>query len=113
MQINTNMASKKINIGKSDSGSPEFAKIMSEITATEIPSKYIERICITYMDGGTIELSGDEVTHPVPVEQRPNWNKARMAGKSIRELKVFIKTEQLEKDINDELMKRLGKYFLQ
>lgn len=102
---------KRINIERSESISPVFNRIISEINATEIPTAYIEKITVTFVDGNVVELTGDEITHPVPINRKSNWNELQRKFKAVQEVKVFVKTAQLEREINAQIMKRLGKYF--
>lgn len=101
---------KKINIGNSQNLSPVFSRIISEINATEIPVKYIEKIAVTFSDGGRIELTGDEITHPVPINKRSTWENMQKNFSKVQEVKVFIKLQQLEEDINKIIAHRLRKY---
>ena len=85
-----------------------FDRIVKEIEAREIPAKYIEQILVQYYDGNVVELSGSELTHPIPVNKDANWESMEEAFKKMRDIKVFINTERLEKDINELVEKYLG-----
>lgn len=104
---------KKINIGEPNGEPTSFAKIVSEIKATRIPSSYIDKIVLTYLDGSVVVLSGDEITHPIPLDQPENLEKVHKRYKNVQEVKVFVKLEKLEHDINTMIMDKLGKYFQQ
>jgi hypothetical protein len=87
-----------------------FDRIVKEIDATEIPAKYIEQILVQYYDGNVVELSGSELTHPIPVNRNASWEAMENAFKKMRDVKVFINTDKLEKDINEQVEKYLGSH---
>jgi hypothetical protein len=87
-----------------------FDRIVKEIDAKEIPAKYIEQILVQYYDGNVIELSGSELTHPIPVNRNISWEVMEDSYKKMRDVKIFINTDKLEKDINEEVEKFLGNY---
>lgn len=87
-----------------------FDRIVREIDAKEIPAKYIEQILVQYYDGNVIELSGSELTHPIPINRNISWDVMEDSFKKMRDVKIFINTDKLEKDINDEVEKILGNF---
>lgn len=87
-----------------------FDRIVKEIDAKEIPAKYIEQILVQYYDGNVVELSGAELTHPIPLNKNASWEAMEDSFKKMRDVKVFINTDKLEKDINEQVEKILGAY---
>lgn len=87
-----------------------FDRIVKEIEAREIPAKYVEQILVQYYDGTVVELSGAEITHPIPLNKNATWEQMEDSFKKMRDVKVFINTEKLEKDINELVEKLLGNY---
>jgi len=87
-----------------------FDRIVKEIEAKEIPAKYVEQILVQYYDGNVVELRGDEITHPIPVNKNATWEAMEDSFKKMRDVKIFINTERLEKDINVEVEKLLGHF---
>jgi len=87
-----------------------FDRIVKEIIAKEIPSKYIEQILVQYYDGNVIELKGNEITHPIPMNRGARWDQMEASFKKMRDIKVFISTDVLEKDINLLVENLLGDY---
>jgi len=87
-----------------------FDRIVKEIDAKEIPVKYIESIFVQYYDGNTVELSGSQLTHPIPLNKDMKWENMEDSFKKMRDVKIFINTEQLEKDINELVEGLLGSY---
>lgn len=87
-----------------------FDRIVKEIEAKEIPAKYIEQILVQFYDGNIIELSGKEITHPIPVNKNISWQNMQDSFKKMRDVKIFINTDRLEKDINEEVEKILGAF---
>lgn len=88
-----------------------FDRIVKEIDAKEIPAKYIEQILVQYYDGNVIELSGNELTHPIPLNKNASWEVMEDSFKKMRDVKIFINTDKLEKDVNELVEKILGSYF--
>ena len=87
-----------------------FDRIVKEIVAKEIPAKYIEQILVQYYDGNVVEISGADLTHPIPMNRNISWEKMEESFKKMRDVKVFINTDILEKDINEMVEKVLGSY---
>ncbi len=87
-----------------------FDRIVKEIDAREIPAKYVEYILVQYHDGNVVELSGKEISHPIPINKDANWEAMEESFKKMRDIKVFISTDKLEVDINAMLENLLGKY---
>ena len=87
-----------------------FDRIVKEINAKEIPSRYIEQILVQYYDGNIVELKGEELTHPIPVNKNATWEVMEDSFKKMRDVKIFINTDRLEKDINEQVEKILGNY---
>lgn len=87
-----------------------FDRIVKEIDAKEIPARYVEQILVQYYDGNVVELSGNELTHPIPVNRHATWDLMEDSFKRMRDVKIFINTDRLEKDINEEVEKFLGNY---
>jgi len=85
-----------------------FDRIVKEIHPDEIPVDYIQQIVVKYHDGTSIELSGDEISFPVPVNKQANWDDMDESFKSMREVKVFVNTLKLETDINVLVEQYLG-----
>jgi hypothetical protein len=87
-----------------------FDRIVKEIDAKEIPARYVEQILVQYYDGNVIELSGDEITHPIPMNKNAQWEGMEESFKKMRDVKVFINTEILEQDVNELVEKYLGAF---
>jgi len=87
-----------------------FDRIVKEIDAKEIPAKYVEQILVQYYDGNVVELSGNEITHPIPLNKNASWQSMEDSFKKMRDVKVFINTDRLEKDINELVEGILGRF---
>ena len=87
-----------------------FDRIVKEIDAKEIPARYIESIIVQYYDGNVVELSGIELTHPIPMSKNASWAKMEESFKKMRDVKIYISTDVLEEDINKLVEKYLGPY---
>lgn len=87
-----------------------FDRIVTEVNAKEIPSKYIEQILVQYYDGNIVELKGDELSHPIPLNKNATWQGMEDSFKKIKDVKIFISTNILEVDIDIMVEKYLGKH---
>src|SRR5574337_306522 len=86
-----------------------FDRLVKEVDARKIPAKYIEQILVQYHDGSIVELKGKDISHPIPINRNIAWNEMESAYKKMRDVKVFISTEQLESDVNVLVEDYLGK----
>lgn len=107
--------SKKINFNidqsmKSIVRPSVFDRILKEIDPVEIPSAYIEHILIQYHDGNTVELTGEEINHPIPMNKNYPFEQMNEAFKKMSDIRVFVDTQKLEQDINQIVERYLGKY---
>ena len=87
-----------------------FDRLVKEIDAKEIPAKYVEQILVQYIDGSVIEFSGDELTHPIPTDRNSLWDGLSESFKKMKDVRVFVNTDLLEKDVNALVEKLLGSY---
>jgi len=85
-----------------------FDRLVREIDASEVPATYIEQIVVHFNNGSTVELSGKEISNPIPVNRDGNWEEMGEAYKNIKEVKVFIDTQNLETDVNGMVEDYLG-----
>jgi len=85
-----------------------FNRIISEIDASEVPSKYVQQILVQYHNGNIVELKGEELTQPIPVNKNASWEKMKESFDQMKDLKIVINTDILEKDINELVEKYLG-----
>lgn len=87
-----------------------FDRIVREIDAIEIPTKYIQSVVIQYYDGKIFELDGIDLKNPIPLTKGPAWDKMEEKFKKMKDIKVFIATEKLEEDVNVAVELYLGKF---
>lgn len=87
-----------------------FDRIVKEIDASEIPARYIDQILVQYHDGSIIELRGEEITHPIPMNRNASWDKMEESFKKMKDVKVFVSTDTLEDDVNRLVEQFLGKH---
>lgn len=87
-----------------------FDRIVKEIDAKEIPAKYIEQIIVQYYDGSVVEMSGTEITYPIPINRNTQHDKMEEMFRKMKDIKVFISTDRLEEDVNAMVEQYLGAY---
>lgn len=87
-----------------------FDQILKEVDAQEIPARYVQQILVQYHDGSTVELSGKDLEHPLPVNRNGSRDEIVEHFKKMKDIKILIDTNILEQDINAEVEKYLGKF---
>jgi len=87
-----------------------FDRIIKEIDTNEIPSKYVEQIVVQYYDGNIVELKGEELTQPIPLNKDAKWEIMEDSFKKMKDVRIFLNTDKIEVDINIMVEKYLGKY---
>lgn len=87
-----------------------FDRIVKEVDAKEIPAIYVEHILVQYYDGNVVELSGTEISHPIPLNKNASWEMMEDQFKKMRDVKIFVNTERLETDINIMVEELLGRF---
>lgn len=88
-----------------------YDRILTELTPTEIPAKYIDIILIQYKNGSIIELSGADITNPIPVNQDADWDSVSEQMETIDVVKVFINTDRLAEYVDKETDLLLSNFF--
>lgn len=96
---------KKFNLSLNQSQSnipklSEFDNIINNIDATVIPVMYISYINVIYNDGTIVTLNSEYIKHPLPVNKPKSWKDLGEHFEDIKDVKVFINVELLEKNIN-------------
>ena len=102
-EANWDFSSKKPE--KTDPSVSESGTPLPAITINEL---HIENATIHYKDGVTVELSGDEIAYPVPVNKAGTWAQMDESFKKIKEIKVLVNTAKLEVDVNERVEEYLG-----
>ena len=87
-----------------------FDRIVKEIEATEIPAKYVEQILVQYHDGNIVELNKAEISQPIPLNRDASWEVMEDEFRKMKDVKVFINTDDLERDVNELVEGILGNY---
>lgn len=87
-----------------------FDRIVREIDATEIPTRYIQSVLIQYYDSTVVEIDGSDLTKPIPLTKSMKLENMDSVFKNMRDMKIFIATDVLEEDVNKMVEDFLGKY---
>ena len=80
-----------------------FDRLVKEVEAKEIPAKYIEYLTVFYKDGTSVELSGTELSNPIPVNKNASWEDMETAYNKVKTVRVFVDTKKLEIDITAQI----------
>jgi len=90
---------------------PNFDKLMEEIFPMSIPTEYVESILVTLASGQTIEMSGDELLHPLPLADDLNWEKLVHRFDKIADVQVKINVKKIKKDVAINVKTIMGAHF--
>ena len=78
---------------------PDFDKLMDEIFPMSIPTEYVESILVTLASGQEIEMSGDELLHPLPLADDLNCESLVHRFDKIADVQVKIDVEKIKHDV--------------
>ena len=90
---------------------PDFDKLMEEIFPMSIPTEYVESILVTLASGQEIEMSGDELLHPLPLADDLNWEKLVHRFDKIADVQVKINVDKIKEDVATNVVSILGAHF--
>jgi hypothetical protein len=90
---------------------PNFDKLMEEIFPMSIPTEYVESILVTLASGQIIEMSGDELLHPLPLADDLNWEKLVHRFDKIADVQVKIDVEKIKEDVATNVKTIFGAHF--
>jgi len=90
---------------------PDFDKLMEEIFPMSIPTEYVESILVTLASGQIIEMSGDELLHPLPLADDLNWEKLVHRFDKIADVQVKINVDKIKEDVATNVVSILGAHF--
>lgn len=87
-----------------------FDKLIFEVHAHFVPSKYIEYFTVHYNDGDTLVLEQSELANPIPHISRGKTNDASMAYDEVVDIDISVNTAVLEQDVNYMVDYILGEF---
>lgn len=90
---------------------PDFDKLMDEIFPMSIPTEYVEKILVTLASGQEIEMSGDELLHPLPLANDLNWEKLVHRFDKIADVQVKINVSKIKEDVATNVKTILDAHF--
>ena len=90
---------------------PDFDKLMDEIFPMSIPTEYVEKILVTLASGQEIEMSGDELLHPLPLADDLNWEKLVHRFDKIADVHVKINVSKIKEDVATNVKTILDTHF--
>lgn len=91
--------SNRIHIGNALS-TKGLSRMIKDLDPQKVPARYIEKIILTMPDEQVIELSGEDLTDPIPVEGSIQWNSIKDKFKGVKNIKIIIDVLALEHDID-------------
>jgi hypothetical protein len=90
---------------------PDFDKLMDEIFPMSIPTEYVESILVTLASGQEIEMSGDELLHPLPLADDLNWESLVHRFDKIADVQVKIDVAKIKDDVATNVKTILDSHF--
>lgn len=96
------------NIGKPN----VYNELIKQITPTKIPAELVQSVVIVYKNGTTFELSGTDISEPVPVKHYQTPNQKQQVRENIDDIKIYVNIERLAGMIDPEVDKLFGKFNL-
>ena len=90
---------------------PNFDKLMEEIFPMSIPTEYVESILVTLASGQIIEMTGDELLHPLPLADDLNWEKLVHRFDKIADVQVKINVAKIKQDVATNVRTIMGTHF--
>jgi hypothetical protein len=84
------------NIGKPNI----YNELIKQITPTQIPAELVQSVIIFYKNGTTFELSGTDLTEPVPVKHKQSPEERGQTRENIDDIKIYVNTEMLAEKID-------------
>lgn len=90
------------NLSEEDTLS-QYYRILDDVTPVEIPAEYIEYVEIHYSDDSMLELKGNDLKYPIPVNKKVPKKELQEFFKKMKEVRIFIKLGLLESDVNNQL----------
>jgi len=85
--------------------------MMDEIFPMSIPTEYVESILVTLASGQEIEMSGDELLHPLPLADDLNWEKLVHRFDKIADVQVKINVAKIKNDVATNVKTILDSHF--
>ena len=89
----------------------EFSKIMEEIFPVSIPAQFVKEIVVKFGDGKEVILSGEELSHPVPVAEGMNWDRLKNQFDKIVDIDVLIDIPAIQHNVSQNVKKILDNHF--
>jgi hypothetical protein len=86
----------------------EFYKILDGIEPIEIPTEYIDYLEIYYIDNSCLELKSDDLKYIMPISTCAPKKELQEIFKKMKEVRIFLNLEYLEKSINESIDKILN-----
>lgn len=81
----------------------QYYRILDDVIPVEIPAEYIDYVEIYYIDETVLELKGDDLKYPIPLNKKVPKKELQEFFKKMKEVRIFIKLGELEEDINSQL----------
>lgn len=89
----------------------EFDRIMEEIFPISVPAQFVKSIVVKMKNGGAIELTGEELLHPLPMVENLGWDKLVNQFEQIEDVEVQIDVPGIKQSVVMNVQNILKQHF--
>lgn len=89
----------------------EFDRLMEEIFPMSIPAQFVKSIVVKMKNGQQIELTGDELLHPLPMAENMGWDKLSQHFEQIDDVEVQIDVDGIKQSVVMNVQSILSNHF--
>lgn len=89
----------------------EFDRLMEEIFPMSIPAQFVKSIIVKMKNGQDIELTGDELLHPLPMAENMGWDKLASHFEQIDDIEVQIDVDGIKESVVVNVQTILSNHF--
>lgn len=89
----------------------EFDRIMEEILPMSIPAHFVKTVVVKMKNGQTIELKGEELLQPLPMQENVGWDKLAKRFAQIDDVEVQIDVPGIKQNVVMNVKNILKQHF--
>lgn len=89
----------------------EFDRIMEEIHPMSIPAHFVKQVVVKMKNGQTIELKGEELLQPLPMQENVGWDKLVKRFAHIDDVEVQIDVPGIKQNVVMNVRNILQQHF--
>lgn len=89
----------------------EFDRLMEEIFPMSIPAQFVKSIVVKMKNGQSINLTGEELLHPLPMAESMGWDKLASHFEQIDDIEVQIDVDGIRESVVMNVQNILNSHF--